>query len=191
MNAGGTAFDRTFQNFWTGESKVHTLAVLQGEAGEKLALIGADFTLARNGDSQGFAGHFGQGNVYPEVLAELVAETRSIKSKHGKAAVIWCIHYPPFFPNIASPLKLINEQTLVTAADQEQVRQILSGHTHAPAQYPVGSNGLSVYCAGTTTQYYAPKPNTMHLRNLSVDNGAVTSVNSTTLAWSQAAKDFK
>jgi hypothetical protein len=188
---GGNRFDRIFANYWAAPQKVLTLLVLQGANGEKLALIAADFTLARNNDASVLLGFLGQGKVYQAILAALEVETQSQRATHGSLAIVWIIHFPPEFPGLPDVLSLIDGPLLGPAAGRASVFHFFCGHAHQAREYALPSNNaVTVHCAGTATQYYTHHGNVLHTTEIDVDAGNVTAVRRTDLVWDQARQNF-
>jgi 3',5'-cyclic AMP phosphodiesterase CpdA len=193
MHAGGTLFDTIFAGDWDGRRKAQTFIVLQlGQ--EKLAIIGADFTLQHNRHVVGGGrwAYMGQGRVYPAVLHALLQETQAQRAQHDRLGVVWALHFPPEFVPLDPDLRLVDDH-LLKAATQIGVTRLFCGHTHEPRQYALASNpAVQVYCAGTATQYCAPPPNanSFHPREIDVAGGVILDVRWTTLRWNPERKDF-
>lgn len=181
-DAGGDLFDTVFHPssypFPKKSNRVTMLHTMQGANKNRLGLLAADFTLAKNQHAQGGVfDYLGQGAIYPKILKRLVRETKKVK-QDPKLAIVWVLHFPPEFPGISSSLKLLNDNLIAAAAQDASVPFVLAGHTHDHRQtpYPVNLQGATVYevlCAGSASQYYAPNGNAIHLIEFEVDHGQV------------------
>lgn len=205
---GNQQFDTVFNRYWTPPrppGQVQT-TVLEKD-GEELAIVQADFSLKRRHHAGLLSlNYLGQGKVYQEVLQELVQETRDQRTNPSTGqgrAIVWAIHFPPKFPTITEPLRLLDEENLL--AEVQKLVQDLSlphldlfaGHTHSWRQYePLANPFLRVYCAGTATQYCAPNDlllghNTIHPLEIDVVGGRVTRVRWYPLTWNELSSRFE
>jgi 3',5'-cyclic AMP phosphodiesterase CpdA len=194
-HAGGTQFDTVFARSWR-PSPVQTLAVLT-LGNENLAIIAADFCLARDADADTAAdgpwAYLGQGMAYAAVTATLVQETERRRLDCSRLAVVWAIHFPPEFAGLDGTLRLLAEQNLISAAQKAGVNHLFCGHTHEPREYSLPSAPVvTVHCAGSAIQYCVPAPhkNTIHPAHVEADGGSVIGVNWQTLEWNPRRKRF-
>ncbi len=192
LGPGGCEFDRTFAPAgWQSGQRAQTLIVLEGERGEKLAIIAADFCLASYYDATGPWGYLGQGKVYPGVLQALREATCRQRQGHGAIGIAWAVHFPPAFADIDPDLMLHDEQLLLDEAAGLGVEHIFCGHTHEARQYTrAGSALVQVHCAGSAAQYVTRCGNALHDTEIDVDAGRVVAVRRRDVWWDQAAGDF-
>ncbi len=188
-NPGGTLFDRAFGTKWRAGNAAQILRVFKGISGEHLAFLGADFCLRSKKDGTGIWGYLGQGKVYQNACNALVDATDDVRNRFGDIGVVWVVHFPPEFQNIKASLALIDDNLLANAAAKSQVPVILCGHTHEPRKYPL-AGGCLVYCAGTATQYYAPKQNILHVLEFEVAGANVKCLPHQNLHWDQRRQSF-
>lgn len=176
---GGTGFDGVFASAWGVGQTARILSVLEKTVGgrSRLALVGADFTLRHAADATArLGGAFGQGRVHATTLRQLVSLTEALRQLDPAMAVLWVVHFPPGFRDVAPALSLINDDSLIEAAEQQGVAAILAGHTHECRDYDIsfGAAPVRVLCAGTATQYHAPGGNFVHLVEIHVAAGSTT-----------------
>lgn len=164
---GGTEFDKLFAAHWSAGQSVQLLLDSQ-KNGARLAVIAADFTLAREDvflltDA---VRHFGKGRVYDDRLQELERLTREALA--GGAAVVWAVHFKPECSERL--LALEDDDLLLQAAADLGVSAILCGHTHSST--PLSDiGGVWVAACGTTTQSFSAEGNFAHLLRLTVPRG--------------------
>lgn len=128
----------------------------------RVVVLGADFSLKQLGDHDGFYGWLAQGRVYDDVLQQLIDKTEAAKDKHkaynqGVLCILWVVHFPPGYPHLSKPHRLLFESKLTNAANKYGVKAILAGHTHEQVSYRKPGTTFDVLCCGTTTQYVPPK----------------------------------
>lgn len=89
---------------------------------------------------------WGAGCVHEGLLEELAASSAS-RIEDGWR-IIWIIHFAPFHPGLgeADPLRLRNEEKLISRAKELGITHIFCGHTHAQNHYTI--DGVEVFCAG-------------------------------------------
>ena len=139
----------------------HTVEIQKDDC--SLVICTVDFSLPDLSDALPAGklglGYLGQGIVkrkqnlpYAKLtpLDELVQQTEWAKENIENCSVVWCVHFPPAFPSIASDMQLIDEHYLIDAAEELGIKIILSGHTHVYRSY-LARSGLRVICCGTTT----------------------------------------
>jgi predicted phosphodiesterase len=129
--------------------RVATLMEIGREAGTTLIVIGADLTL-REGDTGNIPfGYLGCGRASVDIMEDLAAETRWIRTTHRPTFVVWAVHFPPGAPRT---LELVDGQRLLEYAAMSGVRPdaILCGHTHAAGN--TATSGIPVITCSTTTQ---------------------------------------
>lgn len=192
LGPGGVEFDAVFgQTCWAAGQGAQTLVVLQAANCERLALIGADFTLLSYRHANGLFGYLGQGRVYQTILTALAQATQLVRQAHGAdLAVVWAVHFPPDFAGIDPNLSLLDQHLLVTAASACDVHHVFCGHTHEPREYPASDPQVTVHCAGTATQYVTQHGNVFHDLEIDVAAGVATATRRTDIVWNQAAGDF-
>lgn len=166
---GNTAFDRTFAAGWhCGQSVQELWNEPKGD--ERLAILGADFSLASGERPRLPRTYEGCGRVYQDRLDSLCDLTASVRHAKPGCGVIWAVHFDPE----AAPvwLELIDSKKLLDAARAQAVGAILCGHTHASRN---GSASPPIYVCGTTTQLVAPDKNRFQIVTIDVDskNGGV------------------
>jgi predicted phosphodiesterase len=128
----------------------------------RVVVLGADFSLRQFGDHDDFYGWLAQGCVYDDVLQQLIDKTEAAKSKHkehnqGVPCILWVVHFPPGFPHLSKPHRLLFEAKFTSAANNHGIKAILAGHTHEQVKYRKPGTNFDVLCCGTTTQYVPPK----------------------------------
>lgn len=124
-----------------------------------LVICLGDLCLTGAHDGNGNFGWIGQGKAHVNVVQAMVdastAARNAAESENLKTAVIWAVHFPPFFPQLNSNLALLQEQTLVDAAHSNNISLIMTGHTHEPMQYTAQTSDrqgyVNIYCCGSTT----------------------------------------
>jgi 3',5'-cyclic AMP phosphodiesterase CpdA len=160
---GNSRFDDTFFSDWHAGQGAQLLWLEPEESW--LALIGVDFTLAKNdlGEPIGphglVPGYLGQGRVYRGRLENLVRITQAVREKCPECAVIWAIHFNPVSGDDA--LRLLDATGRFTqAVTDNEVAAILCGHTHYSGRYSFA--GTDVWSCGTTTQHQPAFDNHLH-----------------------------
>lgn len=144
-------FDTVFSGPWSPSSPCSRV-MAYGPFGSApgVVFISGDFSLERSSDALGIGGRWGQGYVYEDRLSSLVDATAKWMSQGS--VVVWVVHFPPFFEGVQDELRLLEEDRLVRAAAESNVRLILSGHTHQSRLYEIASrSGTWVSCAGSAT----------------------------------------
>jgi hypothetical protein len=177
---GSTDFHETFSKFWMKNQNVKLCPIEKGSIRVGLVLADfslnsidecqVDFGFLNNildrlgwdKPTKRIAG-LAQGYVDEDILKEMVETANefveSTKEEGKQPIVIWAIHFPPRFPvgkgrveKIKSEFKkLVNENDLIEAAKNCDIRLIVAGHTHQPNFYRVDQ--IDVNCAGSTTQF--------------------------------------
>lgn len=162
---GNTDFDCIFQKYWKAGQGVQTLWV-KTKDNCTLALIGADFTIAKNSATKLLPlMHLGCGCIYPQRLDKLILETRHAKEIYPNCTVLWAIHFMPCSTN--DELQLFDDKLLIDAVEKEYVPAILCGHTHI-SHYFALSEKTNVYVCGTSTQYSSSSGNYLHYLDVEV-----------------------
>jgi 3',5'-cyclic AMP phosphodiesterase CpdA len=149
---GGTDFHSVFSSFW-GPGDVSTCSIVKNNF--RVAVVTADFSLrsANHALPWKFINKHGQGRVYDDILIELENATlRALENDEQTIAVIWAIHFPPFCPNTASDMKLIDETLLLDKAEELGIQVIMAGHSHIADHYIARPYPIEVVCAGTLTE---------------------------------------
>lgn len=128
----------------------------------RVVVLGADFSLRQFVDHDGIYGWLAQGCVYDDIMQQLIDKTEEAKSKHkqhnqGALCILWVVHFPPGYPHLSKPHRLLFEGRLTSAANNHGVDAILAGHTHEQVKYRKPGANFDVLCCGTTTQYVPPK----------------------------------
>lgn len=173
---GNTAFDTVFGSYWSAGQRANGVQRLwddaRGGQPPNLVLVGTDFTLHPRdygGNPLGIpnAGRFGRGKVYAAQKRRLLRETRAIRQTYPDCTVVWVIHFEPYCNDTF--LKLLDEKSLIDAANVCLVPLVLCGHSHRSSLRPVGEAAYSV--CGTTTQAHAPDGNHLHVLDIDVDPG--------------------
>ena len=93
---GGNNFERMFSNYWKEKNRVSGKQFKDRNGRDDWAIFFADFSLREALDAPICAA--GQGVVYKDVLDELVARTKAVKSNNKFTVVIWVSHFPPVAP---------------------------------------------------------------------------------------------
>jgi len=149
----------------------------------RFSIVVADFTL-RAGDTTfirppvlGQA--FGKGKVYPKILEQL-HEALS----HAVKPVILTCHFPPDFPahkNIKKPksLELLDEQLLIDALKDSEVKLIIAGHLHQQLAYTLRHTQIQVICSATSLAGKSKVNNGLHLIMLDLCQDGINAIKST------------
>jgi hypothetical protein len=187
---GGTHFDTEVLNY--AKAPVQTTPVPPNGTNLQVFILTADFTLKRFRDARNRlrGGWIAQGKVYHEgannILHQLVAKTEKLKQEQESGTclcILWAVHFPPEFPKLKKPHRLIDGTILLQEADRLGVNGILAGHTHYQQTYRK-SPKCPVYCCGTSAQYEAqtsvrtgasasPTGNLFQILNITCDGGKV------------------
>lgn len=154
---GGTDFYQVFGEFWEKDVRIFQ----KEKDGFTVAIVAADLSLRQPDDCEFYdrisklTNKHGQGKVYSDILQNMVDATFAAQrpDSDNNVVTLWAVHFPPFYPNIESHLKLIDEDLLVEKASQLGVLAILAGHKHAALPYPSPDKSFHVFCAGTLTEY--------------------------------------
>lgn len=197
---GSTDFHHTFSKFWQINQNVKVCPIDKGSI--RVGLVLADFSLKDISDCQvdfgllnlkldlGWAkptrriAGLAQGYVDRNILSDMVAKTNDFVERtieEGRQPiVIWAIHFPPRFPvgkgrieSIKSEFKkLVDEDRLIEAAKDCDIRLIVAGHTHEHNFYKVGA--IDINCAGSTTQFMGEDGEIMdnfcHILRIDIDS---------------------
>lgn len=143
---------------WHATHRFVRTTVLQKHS-SLLALCRVDFSLTeKNQSDPGPLDYMGQGRVRSksaargplDALDELIAQTKAVQQLAADVQVIWCVHFPPGFPDIRPEMRLIDEDDLLSAAQTQDIKLVLSGHTHQYANYLINQGAARVICCGTT-----------------------------------------
>lgn len=163
---GGRRFEQHFGRSWdfdrgnacdpyavTGPSRVRTCVLEKKDQKTRLGIVLADFSLDSAHAARGPLGWVGQGAA--SCIEELCSATQVLRSQAQEEgldmAVLWAVHFPPFFPGLDSNLQLIGERGFAAAAQQAGIPLILAGHTHQALRYELGgANPVSVLCCGSS-----------------------------------------
>jgi hypothetical protein len=179
FGAAAVVFDDVFNEYWWAGQNASPLAILQ-KGNEWLLLIGADFSLRVPEYRNNPFAHAGQGDVSRHVLKSLRLLTRRYRDqllRRGAAAsVAWAIHFAPRCPDPL--LALRNDESLITAAEEDGVHHIFCGHTHQADEPPPIGN-VHIHCAGTGSSFDSPHGNFIHTREIDVVSGTITDIRST------------
>ncbi len=201
LNPAGSNFDSTFGTTskaqWPVGQSAYAIDVLK-KGGVSLGIVGADLSLqsaAHISPTNPFQ-LWGAGRAYPNVIDEMVRITKQIRAEHAPVEVIWLVHFPPRFPKPSSFLRLLDEDLLIQAADNENIGYLLCGHTHHEDRYLgqkgsriFGGKSVEVLCAGTATEHRPPSstdPRTVHFLEFDVTTGRRCSVTKKTLNWNDS-----
>jgi DNA repair exonuclease SbcCD nuclease subunit len=186
-------FDKVFASSnranWPVGQSAYKLGVMEKD-GVALGFVGADLTLrtASDIDFKNPAQVWGAGRVYQDVIDKMSSITEELRDNAGTRPIIvvWLVHFPPKFPEVASSLALLDEDLLVNAAHANNVGLLLAGHTHEEKHYPI-SPSLQVYCGATTTEHRLPgssEPRGVHFLEFTVSPNGDCAVAKKTLTWS-------
>jgi 3',5'-cyclic AMP phosphodiesterase CpdA len=153
FNPGGTNFDSVISDF-----RAHAIQVTPIESIDrrlKVIVFAVDFTLEEFDDHEGFYGWLAQGRAYSNIRKNLLAQTTDAIRENSDqiVAVLWAIHFPPYYPGIHKHSSLLAEDKLISLANSSGVTAILAGHTHKQLSYRHPFMSPEVYCCGTTTQF--------------------------------------
>lgn len=167
---GGTNFDGHFSvqqrysknPYWNEGKKLNYTLVHKDECAERLAIIGADFSLDNKDRATGAGltkakNWLGQGRVETKpnikggknTLEGMIALTDYLRSEHGgNIAVIWVSHYP-YSPKCSSSMQLVEGERLRKAAVENDIPLILTGHRHK--YYNRERSSVRIVTAGSAT----------------------------------------
>jgi predicted phosphodiesterase len=156
---GGKEFHNVFSDYWNDDVKVYPKLTTKSGL-TSIVIVAADFSLRSADDCGSWLNRYGGGKVYQDILDKLELETRLLTdAEHPGLTVFWAIHFPPAYPKLSRPMRLIDCEAVLSAASRCGVRAIMSGHTHVPRRYTTTGTNIEVFCAGTATEY---DPNTSH-----------------------------
>ncbi|MFZ2410003.1 MAG: metallophosphoesterase, partial [Candidatus Methanoperedens sp.] len=185
----GKRFDKYFSSFWkAGIGGVQT-SFLPYNQPPVLAVICADFSLEKPSHSSRLVagGHWGQGKVYEDRLANLVEETCRVSESCPGCAILWMIHFAPKFENykaLDDRLCLLESDNLIQEAEKYRIKYILCGHTHEHADYMIrGTRLITVHCAGSSACIEPRKQTSMHLRLIEIEDGEIARMRSMTYCY--------
>src|SRR4051794_8212525 len=133
------------------------------------------------------SGIYGCGRAYRDTVSGLEVETARARARYPGIGIVWLVHFPPAFPQIASSLELIDEDVLVQAAERSRVTVLLTGHTHDARHYTVPGTRVNVVCAGSATQHRAPgsyEQRTLHAVEFTVSGDETCTAAVQTYLWS-------
>jgi 3',5'-cyclic AMP phosphodiesterase CpdA len=156
---GGKDFHATFRDFW-GPGDVRTFRFFDDKF--CVAVVAADLSLRESSHAgiPRIINKHGQGKAYEDVLTELENATlTAANDSEFKTVVVWAIHFPPYNPDIADDLRLIEEKELIDKAEWLGVSTILTGHSHIPRAYGIPTYQARVFCAGSVCEYNQSKNN--------------------------------
>jgi 3',5'-cyclic AMP phosphodiesterase CpdA len=199
FSPGGTNFDQKIRDYQT-ERALELGAVPDwqtGAAGFRVVVLAADFALQQPGDHKGFYGWLAQGCVYQPVLSQLVEKTEKAIARHqqfdeGVLGILWAIHFPPAFPQIAETNRLLFEGSLLSEANRMGVRAILAGHTHEQVRYSKPGLKCEVLCCGSSSQHVPPGSggrNRFQIIDLSLDAAENIQINLENYVYKRAGQD--
>ena len=166
---GNRVFHTKFGKYWTNDVKTYEVI----EPDFAVAIIAADFSLRSFTDSDPIwpPNWHAQGKIYDDILTTLESETRAFRKKHESDRVvyiIWAVHFPPVYPRIERYMRLLDDDRLVTSANNNCISLIVSGHTHDPLEYSSPRMKFRVLCAGSASQEDCPEGN--HCQLISLEN---------------------
>jgi 3',5'-cyclic AMP phosphodiesterase CpdA len=196
---GGKNFEKVLGSYWgqpfPGQSywgpDVVEFPTLTKD-GLNVTIIAADFNLRHKGHRVGPWYHkYAQGRVYPEILEELRQATEAARAAYDSPhVVLWAVHFPPRFPGISDEMRLIDEDSLVEAAESQGVTAIMSGHTHEQLEYPISTPRPEGFCGGTTAQHFAPLGNRLRVIEVGDDAQGNVTVMHEHYLYDDLAEDF-
>lgn len=159
-----------------------------------LAICTVDFSLGSENEADGsFMAYMGQGRVCKGssdgvqfALDELIEQTQWMQEAFKGISIVWCVHYPPHFPDVNQKLKLINDDLLVEVAVTHGIKLLLSGHTHEYKSYD--TDGVKIVCCGTTTA--AGNMHQNQYLELTIDTRKLADPHVVRKCWDKNVKDF-
>lgn len=169
---GGKEFDVAFAAEWQGPVQSYQPIMTPHLT---VAVIAADFNLRSSDDCDRLLGWLAQGKAHVDILDLLEDKTRRVAGScrlqsPAPLCIIWAVHFPPDYPRISQYLKLLDGDLLTSRANNCEVKAIVAGHTHDPVKYRRPGMKFDVFCAGTTSQAFAPEGN--HFRIIEIDADA-------------------
>lgn len=168
------------------------------KSGQSLLLCRIDLSYVEQCDwPQTPLEYLGRGRVTNEVLEKIDQLTEEATKKWGDGSpILWAVHFPPV-SDVDPSLELIERDLLLRKAADHGVTHILAGHTHATADHVTTvetSTGnpasIRVLTCGTSTGFEESEPQQFALREFTVQNGAITSVNSQIKCWDATKSAF-
>lgn len=197
---GALSYERLFGKYWdldrghaysfeesAGGARVRATALQKGSFG--LGIVLGDFSLAAASDGEGLTGYIGQGRVAHEILEAMLNATDALRTEASeqevKSSIIWAIHFAPSFPDTPNTLRLINEQSLLSAAAANGIPLVLCGHTHEPREYVHASTPqVRILCSGSSTGTSVHEHHSYGRIDICLDeSGAVASIMPNRFAW--------
>ncbi len=196
----GTEFYNIFRSYWeVGVGGIKS-TFLPNRTKPTLAIICCDFTLNDTGDAEPTWGRWGQGKVRMEILDALEKKTKKIRGDHPSCAVLWAIHFAPFYKEyfkddemdiIADAMVLQESKLLSERAQELEINRILCGHTHRVKEYSFSDDPkVTVYCAGTSTCSYENYKGVIHIRNIKTEEDRIVSIDTEDYAYTKAKGRF-
>jgi 3',5'-cyclic AMP phosphodiesterase CpdA len=171
---GSKKFHQIFHRHWQQDVKVNAII----KPGLAIGIIAADFSLRRWHHAEKlpnlFVNAHAQGRVYPDILAQCVAETETFQAQYEddkEVFIIWAIHFPPAPAQAESYMRLIDREDLIAAADGCGVALVLSGHTHEPFEFSSPQYSFRVFGTGSATQYDSPEGNFCQIVSIETAEG--------------------
>ena len=151
-NPNPTHFRLVFGDQMEGFDGEAVGSLIRGNGPEALILVYADLGFRSASEARDRNLHlYGGGALRSDTLRRLVDETwrlrRSPELESYQKRVIWIIHFAPF--ECGYSLELIGASELIKAAEENQVTQVLCGHTHKKSYRKEGI--VNVFCAGSAT----------------------------------------
>jgi hypothetical protein len=155
---GNLRFDQFFHAQWPAGQGVHTWPpFVDHQSGEKLIVIGVDFTLSAGDLGNLYLDFLAQGRAYQSRVDTLLAETQKVIHQHQGSAILWAMHFPPRKDIVLHELLEAYRleaalQTLSRSQQPHPVLALLCGHLHF-LDATTQCAGIPVFICGTTTQH--------------------------------------
>jgi hypothetical protein len=157
-----------------------------GAAGgpDSLAIIAADLSIHTPREAgDGSWAVAGRGKADHVTIHELAIATQ--RARQDGRAVLWALHFPPGFysryPGDAiervffSPyLELLYGRRVLQAAANNEITQIVAGHSHKRRHYvPVSGQRVFIHAGGTAAKVGAYSDVSVHVYHVDVDGGRI------------------
>jgi DNA repair exonuclease SbcCD nuclease subunit len=156
---GGRTFDGVIRSSQGGPLKIlheraAVLDVFEDTTGQRLAMVGADFTLPETSMIRGRGLWLGHGLASEEVVQRLDHVTRAVRDEVPGVAVAWIIHFPPHVSGRG--LDLHEKDRLLAAIETLQPSFVVMGHTHKFRHVVI--HGVPMVVCGSTTAFENGRP---------------------------------
>lgn len=167
---GGRKFHQVFHAHWQDDVKQSSVV----KSDLAVGIIAADFSLQKTRHAQWrnlVVNAYSQGKAYQDIVDKCVIETQKFQQEYDEKKdvfIIWAMHFPPIPEQKAPYMRLLHREAVISAANQNSVALILSGHTHDPFDFSSPRNNFRAFGTGSTTQDDSPEGN--FCQQISIEN---------------------